>query len=62
VSPGTNGEKRLPDTLRAYRYTTIYIGIAVTAVLALLLWDLFGGPTPSVCSTAAAISQGVIAL
>jgi hypothetical protein len=51
-------EHHLPETLRAYRYTTIYIGIAITVVLVLLLWDRFDGPAPSVCRTAAAILTG----
>jgi hypothetical protein len=36
----------VPDTFRVYRYTTIYIAIAITVVFVLLLWDIAHGPLP----------------
>lgn len=48
----------VPDTFRHYPITTIYIVVAITIVLALLVWDRLDGPTPSVCTVQTATSQG----
>lgn len=37
------------STFRVYRYTVIYICIAITAVLALLIYDLVHGPILTPC-------------
>jgi hypothetical protein len=47
-----------PGLFRGYRTTVIYIALAITAVLALLIWDRFAGPIPSVCKVAAAPLTG----
>lgn len=52
------GEHHLPDTLRRYPITTIYIVVAITAVLALLIWDRLDGPAHAVCLMQAATTQG----
>jgi hypothetical protein len=49
---------RVPDTIRRWPITTAYIVVALTAVLALLIWDRLDGPAHSVCGTAAAILTG----
>jgi nitrogen fixation/metabolism regulation signal transduction histidine kinase len=47
-----------PGLFRGYRITVIYIALAITAVLALLIWDRVAGPILSVCKAAAAPLTG----
>lgn len=56
----TTGDHHLhvPDTIRRWPFSTIYIVLAITAVLALMFWDRIDGPVRSVCTTAAAILTG----
>lgn len=42
-------EHHVKDTLRVYRISVIYICVAVTLVLALLVYDLINGPIPTPC-------------
>jgi hypothetical protein len=58
VTPGPAHHLRLPDTVRRWPITTIYIVVALAAILVLLIWDRLDGPTPTVCRTAAAILTG----
>lgn len=58
MTPGPDHHLRLPETVRRWPITTIYICCALAAILALLIWDRLDGPTPSVCRTAAAILTG----
>lgn len=48
----------VPDAFRHYPITIGYIVVAITVVLALLIWDRVDGPHPSVCTVQAATSQG----
>jgi hypothetical protein len=55
VNPNASGHHlRVPDTIRRYSITTIYICVAIMADLLLLIWDRLDGPTPSVCPRGAA--------
>lgn len=46
-SPASRDHVR--DAFRGYRITVIYICVAVTLILALLLFDLVNGPIPTPC-------------
>jgi hypothetical protein len=58
MTPASDHHLRLPATVRRWPITTIYIVVALAAILVLLIWDRLDGPTPSVCRTAAAILKG----
>lgn len=52
------GHPHVPDTVRHYPITTVYVVIAIAVVLALLLWGRLGGPDLSVCAVQAVLTQG----
>ena len=58
MTPADGEHHLLPDTIRRWPITTIYLVGAITAVLALMIWDRLDGPARSVCKTAAAILTG----
>lgn len=41
----------VPGMFRVWRITTIYIAVATTVVVALLLWELLHGPLPHTPTT-----------
>lgn len=44
------GHQHVAETFRYYRVTTAYICIAITVVIALLIWGRFDKPAPTVCT------------
>lgn len=46
TSPRDEHHLKVPDTFRVWRFTTIYIAVAITVVVFLLLWDMTHGPIP----------------
>lgn len=55
---GSGEHPHVPETFRHYPITIIYIVLAITLVLALLIWDRLDGPAHAVCILQTAITQG----
>lgn len=55
---GSDHHLHLPETVRRWPLTTVYLLVAVTGVLGLTIWDRLDGHARTVCKTAAAILTG----
>lgn len=58
MTPAVGSHLHVPETIRRWPITTVYICLATPMVLALLIWDRLDGPALTVCSFAAALLTG----